>query len=189
MLGGVCHEEFYRYSDQEVQTIAHESNLKAFVIFVHHTSFQLYYCEFPWEYLRKVHDDGIANDDNIMLKVTQPYNFCDVKQRREWFDIVVALIQYLQSGESRVGFLNRNADRNMLHKEIEMQLEIDESQIDSEEGPSEKSRTGWISLDSNSNIRADSAFQKTRCKMNCSRIRTRGDVRTRFGKNAMDYVQ
>lgn len=67
----------------------------------------------------------------MTLKVTPPYDFCNLERRGDWFDIVVALVQYLQSGESRVGFLNNIAPKNMLHKDIEMQLEMNESESES----------------------------------------------------------
>ena len=68
-----------------------------------------------------------------------------MQQPGEWFDIVVALIQYLQSGESRVGFLNKNAGRNMLHREIEIQRDTDEeSYSNTEKSPSENTRPGFI---------------------------------------------
>ena len=34
-------------------------------------------------------------------------------------DILVALIEYLRSGESKVGFLNKSLEKNMLHKSVE----------------------------------------------------------------------
>ena len=41
----------------------------------------------------------------------------DPVQRGEWLDILVALIELLKSGESKVGFLNNSVERNMLHKD------------------------------------------------------------------------
>ena len=70
----------------------------------------------------------------VTLKVTQPYNFCDPKQRGDWFDIVIALVQYLQSGESKVGFLNKHHPKNMLHKDVEARVEAEESKIDETRG-------------------------------------------------------
>ena len=105
---------------------------QAFAIFIQHTSFQLYHCEFPRDYLRTVHDDGVINEAGVTLKMTPPYNFCDGGKQEQWFDIVVALVQYLQSGVSRVGFLNCNAPWNMLHKDIETQVEMEESASKSE---------------------------------------------------------
>lgn len=143
MLGGICHPEFYRYVDQEVSPFLLSYNYlhQAFAIFIQHTSFQLYHCEFQQEYLRTVHDNGVVDDPaRVNLKVTPPYNFCDPSQRREWFDIVVALFQYLQSGESKVGFLNRKHPKNMLHKDIEADFEAEENtpdEIEPEEGESE----------------------------------------------------
>jgi hypothetical protein len=40
----------------------------------------------------------------------------DPVQRGDWLDVLIALIQYLQSGQSKVGFLNNNVERNMIHK-------------------------------------------------------------------------
>jgi hypothetical protein len=33
------------------------------------------------------------------------YDFCDPRERGEWLDVVIALIEYLRSGESKVGIL------------------------------------------------------------------------------------
>ena len=54
-----------------------------------------------------------------MLKSTKLYDFCDPDERAEWLDILIALIEYLRSGESKVGFLNRSLEKNMLHKALE----------------------------------------------------------------------
>ena len=51
-----------------------------------------------------------------MLNRTRAYGFCDVQERGEWFDVFVALIKYLLSGESKVGFLNNQHPRNLIHK-------------------------------------------------------------------------
>jgi hypothetical protein len=37
-------------------------------------------------------------------------------ERTEWLDVLVALVEYLRSGESRVGYLNAAVGKNMLHK-------------------------------------------------------------------------
>ena len=50
------------------------------------------------------------------LKSSKLFDFCDVGERGEWLDAFVALIQYLVSGESKVGFLNKNHPRNLIHK-------------------------------------------------------------------------
>jgi hypothetical protein len=34
----------------------------------------------------------------------------------EWLDVLVALVEYLRSGESKVGYLNAAVGKNMLHK-------------------------------------------------------------------------
>ena len=46
------------------------------------------------------------------------YNFTNVEERGQWFDIFVALIQYVLSGESKVGYLNNTnpGDWNLIHK-------------------------------------------------------------------------
>ena len=70
-----------------------------------------------------VHDNGLVNTEHpVTLKVTPRYDFCNREKRKEWFDIVIALFQYLQSGDSRVGFLNNNAPKNMLHKDVEDEM-------------------------------------------------------------------
>jgi hypothetical protein len=57
-------------------------------------------------------------DLGVTVKKTKAYNFTDTNERGEWFDIFVALIQYLLSGESKVGFLNNTSPGswNLIHK-------------------------------------------------------------------------
>jgi hypothetical protein len=86
------------------------------VVFVTHTSFQLYHCLFSQEYLRDIHDMGNVSGNGVTLSASSLYDFCDPVQRGEWLDVFIALIEFLRSGESRVGFLNRFHPRNMLHK-------------------------------------------------------------------------
>jgi hypothetical protein len=90
------------------------------VIYIQHTSFRLYHCYFPQTYLREMHKDGQPPLDSpgVTLEKTREYNFADTDQRGEWFDIFVALIQYLLSGESKVGFLNNISpgNWNLIHK-------------------------------------------------------------------------
>src|SRR5437764_12458320 len=124
-----------------------------FAIFITHSSFQLYYCYFPREYLKAVHNSfpsvntesavsdtttsavfdlsntvsAIPRSDNpspvahpgVTLQSTKLYDFCNVTSRGEWLDILVALIEYLRSGESKVVYLNKDLERNMLHKNVE----------------------------------------------------------------------
>src|SRR2546430_13392512 len=119
-----------------------------FVIFITHTSFQLYHSTFPQEYLKQIHDTGNVEKFKLGLKNTSPsentspgintfsgaspgdspdekrialsstrlYDFCDPVERGQWLDILIALIEYLRSGESKVGFLNRSLEKNMLNK-------------------------------------------------------------------------
>ena len=55
----------------------------------------------------------------VTLRSTWLYDFCDVDERGEWLDVLVALIEYLRSGESKVGYLNKYLERNMLHRSVE----------------------------------------------------------------------
>ena len=48
--------------------------------------------------------------------MTKAYDFCDVVERGEWLEVFVALVQYLVSGESKVGFLNKSHPWNLIHK-------------------------------------------------------------------------
>ena len=125
-----------------------------FTIFITHTSFQLYHCLFPRTYLQSIHTppvppsatttatvqapdttasaapvsppwDSAVMDRGVTLRSTRLYDFCDVQDRGEWLDILVALIEYLRSGESKVGYLNKSLVRNMLHKSVEEEEEVD----------------------------------------------------------------
>ena len=51
-----------------------------------------------------------------MLTHTKSYDFAKVDERGNWLEVFVALIQYLVSGESKVGFLNKNHPWNLIHK-------------------------------------------------------------------------
>lgn len=92
------------------------NKMKAFVVFIKHTSFQLYHCIFSKEYLRSIHDTGEVEDVEITLSSTRLYDFCEPVDRGEWLEIFVALIEYLRSGQSKVGFLNNRIEGNMIHK-------------------------------------------------------------------------
>ena len=75
---------------------------------------------FPKQYLCELYNDGVPTPDSrgVTLGHTKPYDFGKLDDRAEWFDIFVALIQYLLSGESKVGYLNNsNPDTwNLIHK-------------------------------------------------------------------------
>ena len=118
MLAAVCHPEYYNYSNQEVLPHTIRSKFQAFVVFITHTSFQLYHCKLPSEYLRSIHDKGIVNGEGVTLSSTRLYDFCEPADRREWLAVFVALIEYLRSGESYVGPLNMRVEKNMIHKVI-----------------------------------------------------------------------
>jgi len=64
----------------------------------------------------------VKDSDDVILSSTRLYVFCDPVQRREWLDVLIALIEYLRSGESHVGFLNNSVDKNMLHKDQQEHL-------------------------------------------------------------------
>jgi hypothetical protein len=69
--------------------------------------------------LKDIYDNGKpADDEGVALNRTKQFDFRDIEERGEWFDVFVALIQYLKSGESKVGFLNKNHPWNLLHKVI-----------------------------------------------------------------------
>ena len=86
------------------------------MIYIRHASFQLYHCKFPRQYLKELYHDGVPTSVGVTLNHTRPYDFRDVQERGEWFDVFVALIQYLLSGESKVGFLNNKHPQNLIHK-------------------------------------------------------------------------
>jgi len=44
---------------------------------------------------------------------------CNPVERGQWLDVFIALIEYLRSGSSKVGFLNNSVEQNMLHKDQE----------------------------------------------------------------------
>ena len=58
----------------------------------------------------------VREHGGVILQSSSLYDFCKVEQRGEWIGILVALIEYLRSGESKVGYLNKTRTRNMIHK-------------------------------------------------------------------------
>jgi len=87
------------------------------VIYIKHASFQLYHCTFPQKYLHALYENGKPdNEDQVVLNRTKFYNFAESEERGEWFDVFVALIRYLVSGESKAGFLNKHHPANLLNK-------------------------------------------------------------------------
>lgn len=86
------------------------------MIYVQHTSFQLYHCEFPQSYLQELYVRGEpTTSDGVTMQKTKAYDFCKVEDRGKWFDIFVALIRYILSGESKAGFLNKQFPENPIH--------------------------------------------------------------------------
>ena len=130
MLAGICHEEFYRYSDQEVSTTTFPllhvpltvANFQAFAIFITHTSFRLYHALFPKSYLQSLHDTGSVHQE-VQLSASRLYDMCDPDERGHWLDVLIAMVEYLRSGENKVGYLNNSVEKNMLHKENEVHFE------------------------------------------------------------------
>jgi hypothetical protein len=113
MLAGICHEEFYRYSDQEVFTAASCSlaitYFQAFAIFITHTSFRLYHAFFPKSYLQSLQATGSVHQE-IQLSASRLYDMCDPDERGQWLDVLIAMVEYLRSGESKVGYLNNSGE-------------------------------------------------------------------------------
>jgi len=121
MLAGVNHPELFKHTPEtEVPHFPLVPELrKAYVIYIKHASFQLYHCAFPQRYLRALYENG-KPDDEIVLNRTKFYNFAEPEERGEWFDVFVALIQYLVSGESKAGFLNKHHPANLLNKVLRL---------------------------------------------------------------------
>lgn len=83
-----------------------------FAIYITHTSFQLYHCSFPAGYVREIHDMVLVHEHGgVILQSSPLYEFCKVEQRGEWIRILVGLIEFLRSGESKMGYLNRTLAR------------------------------------------------------------------------------
>jgi hypothetical protein len=93
------------------------------VIYIRHASFQLYHCRFPQQYLKEMYHAGEPSS-GVVLNHTRTYDFCEVHERGQWFDVFVALLQYLLSGESKVGFLNNEHPWNLIHKVIPSRLHL-----------------------------------------------------------------
>ena len=55
----------------------------------------------------------------MVLSSTKLYDVCNPVERGQWLDVFIALIEYLRSGSSKVGFLNNSVEQNMLHKDQE----------------------------------------------------------------------
>lgn len=114
------------------------------MIYIQHTSFRLYYCCFPVAYLSSLYHTGEppppppegpesvavesagpesggtpspSETGGVTLLRTREYDFADSSERAGWFDIFVALVRYLLSGESKVGYLNGGRGKeNPIHK-------------------------------------------------------------------------
>jgi hypothetical protein len=68
--------------------------------------------------LKQVYHEGKVEEqsEGVILDRSKVYDFSNVTERGEWFDVFVTLIQYLLSGDSKVGFLNNNHPWNLIHK-------------------------------------------------------------------------
>jgi hypothetical protein len=62
------------------------------------------------------HKGKVEEGSGVILDRSKAYDFGDVRERGEWLEVFVALIQYLLSGESQVGFLNNSHPWNLIHK-------------------------------------------------------------------------
>ena len=68
-----------------------------------------------------LYENGKPDDeDHVFLNRTKFYNFAEPEERGEWFGVFVALIQYLVSGESKAGFLNKHHPANLLNKVLNL---------------------------------------------------------------------
>jgi hypothetical protein len=76
-------------------------------MFILHTSFQLYHCKFPKNYLQDIYDTGFSNT-KVNLECTPMYDLRDPEERGQWCDIFVALVECLRSGESKVQWLSES---------------------------------------------------------------------------------
>jgi hypothetical protein len=61
-----------------------------------------------------------SKNATILLKL---YDVCDPDARGQWLDVLIAMVEYLRSGESKVGYLNNSVEKNMLDKDNEVQFE------------------------------------------------------------------
>ena len=164
MLAGICHEEFYNYSDQEVPPllsfmhlfpVQHLSSLSPIVFpcsfssppFTdnRHSRFSLHTP--PSNYttpnsqnptFKSVHDEGIVTE-KVILSSTKLYDVCNPVARGEWLDLLIALIEYLRSGSSKVGYLNNSVEKNMLHKNQEENVEESAAEESVDESSAEES--------------------------------------------------
>ena len=93
--------------------------------------FQLYHATFPSAYLRQIHDKENIDQNTIgvTLTSTKLYDFCIPAQRAEWLDILIALIEYIRTGESEIGFVNKAMKKNMLHKSEEDAADVESQTI------------------------------------------------------------
>src|SRR5947207_14355697 len=94
MLGAVNHPEFFDHNDVE-----------AYIIYVAHTSFQLYHCHFPRNYLYELYhnDEPSIDSEGVILNHTRGYDFSDEVERGEGLDVFVVLVKNLVGGELKVG--------------------------------------------------------------------------------------
>jgi hypothetical protein len=67
------------------------------------------------DYLKKIREKGLA-ETSVTLNRTRLFDFANLEDRAEWVDLFVALIQYLISGEAKIGYLNSRHPRNALHR-------------------------------------------------------------------------
>jgi hypothetical protein len=80
------------------------------------TCFQLYHCSFSADYLRQVDVKGEVNGEGVTLGCSPLYDLCNPEQRGIWLDTFIALLEFLRSGESKVGYLNKSMKNNPIHQ-------------------------------------------------------------------------
>ena len=59
----------------------------------------------------------------IRLSASKSYDVCDPRERGQWLDVLIAMIEYLRSGESKMGYLNNSVPTCALHNDNEVKFE------------------------------------------------------------------
>lgn len=117
MLGQVCHAKYFSSAQSRYQEVNPHIRLlltsQAFVLHARHATCYLFYARFPNDYLQGIVQYGAKyaaealNPHTIILHQSRPFRMRYVDEQAAFFTLLANLFNYMVSGNSHIGVLNR----------------------------------------------------------------------------------
>jgi hypothetical protein len=97
------------------------ANWQAFVVHLNGALASIYWAKFPAEYLRTIHQKGIAklapNGELVELRHTQPYDLFEPQERTEFLRHLIAVFQFIAAGKADIGHVRLPG--TVIHKDAD----------------------------------------------------------------------